>query len=162
LLIGLISDSHDCLPKIREVIARLNAEPVDLVLHAGDYSAPFVSRYYAALKHRMIGVFGNNDAERTLPRSMFSQNGHEIRGEFADVKAGDLRVALTHGDEVDLLRGVEACGAYDAVVHTHQARIAEQGKTLVVDPGEVCGYLSEKCTYSILDTATRKARLIEF
>jgi len=43
LQIGLIADSHDCLPRIRDVIDSLNTEPVELVLHAGDYSAPFVT-----------------------------------------------------------------------------------------------------------------------
>lgn len=162
LKIGLISDSHDCLPKIKETVARLNAEGVELVLHAGDYSAPFVTSYYGGLKARMVGVFGNNDAERTLLRSMFAQKGHEIRGEFAEVKANKLKIALTHGDETDLLQSLSASGAYDVVVygHTHQAGITEQRSTLVVNPGEVCGYLSDKSTFAILDTVTRKARLI--
>jgi len=164
LKIGLISDSHDCLPKIKEVIAKLNAEPIDLVLHAGDYSAPFVVPYYGKLNGKMIGVYGNNDAERTILRNLFAQAGHEIRGEFAEVNTDGVRIALTHGEEVELLRSVSTCGAYDVVVHghTHQTAITERGRTLVVNPGEVCGYLTDKSTFAILETATRQAHLVSF
>ena len=164
MLVGLVADSHDCLPKIRELVARMNAEPVELVLHAGDYSAPFVVDHYSELKTRMIGVFGNNDAERIVLRNKFSQAGHEIRGRFAEVKAGALRIALTHGDEEELLRSLTTCGAYDVVVHghSHEAGVTDRGKTLVVNPGEVCGYLTGKSTYAILDVETKKARLASF
>jgi len=164
LQIGVLADSHDCLPRIKDAIEKLNAEPIDLVLHAGDYSAPFVTDYYKALKARMIGVFGNNDAEKTILRNKFAEAGHEIRGRFAEVKVDKLRVALTHGDEDGLLRSLTTSGGYDVVVHghTHQANLTEQGKTLVVNPGEVCGYLSGKSTFAILDASTRKARLVSF
>lgn len=162
--IGVLADSHDCLPRIKDAIDRLNAEPIELVLHAGDYSAPFVTDYYRALKTRMIGVFGNNDAEKTILRSKFAQAGHEIRGKFAEVKAGKLKLAMIHGDEDELLRSLTTCGAYDVVVygHTHQAGLTEQGRTLVVNPGEVCGYLTGKSTFAILDVTTRKARVVSF
>lgn len=162
--IGLISDSHDCLPKIKDVVARMNTEPVELVLHAGDYSAPFVIDHYKALKPRMIGVFGNNDAEKTILRNKFAQLGHEIRGRFAEVKTGELKVALTHGDEDELLRSLISCGAYDVIVHghTHQASLTKEGRTLVVNPGEICGYLSGRSTFAILEATTREARIISF
>lgn len=164
LQIGLIADSHDCLPRIRDVVDRLNVEPVELVLHAGDYSAPFVTKYYAALKVRMIGVFGNNDAERVKLSEMFAKAGHEVAGRFAEVKAGSRKIALVHGDDDNLLRSLTTCGGYDVVVHghTHEAVAAEQGSTLVINPGEICGYLTGKSTFAILDTATRKARMISF
>jgi len=164
LQIGLVSDSHDCLPKIKDVVERLNAEPVELVLHAGDYSAPFVTRHYSALRVKMIGVYGNNDAEKEVLRERFAQSGHEMRGEFAEVETSKLKIALTHGDESELLRSVSNCGAYDVVVHghTHEANQTEQRGTLVVNPGEICGYLSGKSTYAILDTTTRKIRLVSF
>lgn len=162
--IGVIADSHDCLPRIKDVVAKLNAEPVELVLHAGDYSAPFVPPYYGALKAHMIGVYGNNDAERTKLQSKFEQAGHEIRGRFAEVQAGNLKIALTHGDENDLLQSLTTCGAYDVLVHghTHEAGVTESGRTLVVNPGEICGYLTGKSTFAILDTTARRARLVPF
>jgi len=164
LLIGILADSHDCLPRIKDAIDRLNSEPIELVLHAGDYSAPFVTGYYKKLKSRMIGVLGNNDAEEVKLRDRFAEAGHEIRGEFADIKAGNFRIALTHGDEDDLLRSLTSCGGYDVVVHghTHEAKITEEGRTLVINPGEICGYLTGKSTFAVLDTSEKKARLVSF
>lgn len=162
--VGILADSHDCLPRIKDAIGRLNSEPIELVLHAGDYSAPFVTDYYGALKVHMIGVFGNNDAEKNKLRDRFAEDGHEIKGRVAEVQAGNLRIALTHGDEDNLLRSLTMCGGYDVVVygHTHQAKVAEEGGTLVINPGEICGYLTGKNTLAILNTSERKARLCSF
>jgi len=164
LQIGIVADSHDCLPKIKDVIIRLNSEPIELVLHAGDYSAPFVADAYKSLKPRMIGVFGNNDAEKNGLKARFAEAGHEIRGRFADVKADDLRIALIHGDEEEMLRSLTTSGGYDVVVfgHTHQAEVTKEEHTLVINPGEVCGYLTGRSTFAVLDTAERNARLISF
>ncbi|MFB0523130.1 MAG: metallophosphoesterase family protein, partial [Candidatus Bathyarchaeia archaeon] len=40
--IGVIADTHDRLPFIDRAVQKLNEEKVGLVLHAGDYIAPFV------------------------------------------------------------------------------------------------------------------------
>jgi len=164
LQVGILADSHDCLPRIKDVIDRLNSEPIGLVLHAGDYSAPFVTDHYGALKVHMIGVFGNNDAEKDKLRDRFAKAGHEIKGRFAEVQAGKLRIALTHGDEDELLQSLTKCGGYDVLVcgHTHEAKVVEEGHTLVINPGEICGYLTGKSTFAILNTADRKARLCSF
>jgi putative phosphoesterase len=112
----------------------------------------------------MIGVLGNNDAEKVKLRDGFAEAGHEIRGEFADIKAGNFRIALTHGDEDDLLRSLTSCGGYDVVVHghTHEAKITEEGRTLVINPGEICGYLTGKSTFALLNTSEKKAQLVSF
>ena len=80
------------------------------------------------------------------------------------VQAGVLRIALTHGDEEELLRSLTVCGGYDVVIygHTHQASVTEEGCTLVINPGEICGYLTGKSTFAILDTSERKSRLCSF
>ena len=162
--VGILADSHDCLPRIKDAIDRLNSEPIELVLHAGDYSAPFVTDHYKALKVHMIGVFGNNDAEKEKLRDRFAEAGHEIKSRFAEVQAGKLRIALTHGDEDELLQSLIKCGGYDVLVygHTHQPKLVEEGHTLVINPGEICGYLTGKSTFAILNTSERKARLCSF
>ncbi|MEM2130603.1 MAG: metallophosphoesterase family protein, partial [Candidatus Bathyarchaeia archaeon] len=78
--IGLVSDTHDRLPFIDRAVRKLNDEGVDLVLHAGDYSAPFAALRFSSLKSQMIGVFGNNDAEKELLQKNFEKIGKNVRG----------------------------------------------------------------------------------
>jgi len=160
--IGLISDTHDMLPLIEKVVQKLNEEKVELVLHAGDYSAPFAALRFKPLKAPMVGVFGNNDAEKELLRKNFESIGKQVHSKFAEVKAGKLKIALLHGEEVDLLSSMINTSAYDVVVHghTHQASIRKQNGTLIVNPGEVCGYLTEKATFALLDTDSTKAEIV--
>lgn len=164
LQIGLMSDSHDCLPKIKDAVTRMNAECVELVLHAGDFSAPFVTSCFTKLKERMVGVYGNNDAEKALLRDRLAEGGHEMRGRFAELRIESLKIALIHGDERELLQSLITSGVYDVVVHghTHEASLSTDGRTFVVNPGEICGYLSGKSTYAILDSTTRNARVVSF
>jgi putative phosphoesterase len=71
-------------------------------------------------------------------------------------------IALLHGDETELLNALASHGGFDAVVHGHShAEVSmNMGRTLVVNPGEACGYLTGKPTMALLDTAKREARII--
>jgi len=162
MIVGIIADTHDCLPLLDEAVKRLNEEKVQLVLHAGDYVAPFVVPHFKPLKANLIGVFGNNDGDQELLKKRFTELGAEIRGKFAEVKADGLRIALLHGDEIELLRSLIDVESHDVIVHghMHEAKTYRKGKTLVINPGEVCGYLSEKPTMAVLDTRTLDAKII--
>lgn len=163
MIVGLVSDTHDRLPLIDEAVKRLNEEKVELVLHAGDYVAPFVASHFKPLRARLIGVFGNNDGDRMLLRKKFAELGAEIRGNFADVIADGLKIALLHGDETDLLQSLIEAESHDVIVsgHSHVAKTYRKGRTLVINPGEACGYLSGKPTISILDTKTLDVKTIQ-
>ena len=163
MLIGLISDTHDNLPMIGKVVKRLNEEKVDLVLHAGDYVAPFVIPEFKALNCKLIGVFGNNDGDHELLRKRFGETDNcSIRGRFAEIDADGFTIALLHGDETELLNALVNHGDFDAVIHGHShANVSQsRGRMLVVNPGEVCGYLTGKATLALLDTAKREARIL--
>jgi len=164
LLVGLIADTHDNLPMVDKAVRRLNEENVELVLHAGDYVAPFVIPKFERLKAKLIGVFGNNDGDHELLRKRFSENPKlEIRGGFAKLTVDSLRIALLHGGDKGVLEALIDGKCFDVVVHghSHSAEVYRIGKTLVVNPGEVCGYLSGKATVAVLDTSKREARIIE-
>ena len=165
MLIGLISDTHDNLPNVEKVVKLLNAAKVDLVLHAGDYTSPFVIPKFKALNCRLIGVFGNNDGDNAFLSQRFSESGNcEIHGRFGEVNAADFKIALLHGDEKSLLNSLVNSDYFDAVVcgHSHASSIQKTKKTIIINPGEICGYLTGKPTYAILDTNTREAKIIEF
>ena len=164
LLVGLISDTHDNLPMVDMAVKRLNEENVGLVLHAGDYIAGFVIPRFHKLKARLIGVFGNNDGDHDFLRRRFSENRRlELRGNFAEIEANDLRIALLHGDDTELLETLINRESFDVVVygHTHIAKIYRKGRTLVINPGEVCGYLTGKSALALLNTAKQEAKIIE-
>lgn len=160
--IGIISDTHDRLPLIDEAVKRLNEENVEYVLHAGDYIAPFAVLRFKPLKAKLIGVFGNNDGDQNLIRKRFQEINGEIYGRIAELNINNLRIALTHGDDEILLKTLINSNYFDIVVHghTHKLETYTIGKTLVINPGEACGYLTGKSTIIILDTKTMKIEII--
>jgi putative phosphoesterase len=163
MLVGLMADTHDCLPMVEKAIKKFNEEKVELVLHAGDYVAPFVIPKFKDLKAKLIGVFGNNDGDRELLKKRFSENAKlEIRGNFAEIKVGNAKIALLHGSEEELLKALIESETFNIVVHghTHKAETYRKGKTLVVNPGEVCGYLTGKSTIALLDTEKIEAKIV--
>jgi hypothetical protein len=111
------------------------------VLHAGDYVSPFVASHFKPLKAPLIRVFGNNDGDRTLLKKKFSELGVDIRGIFAFVLVDELRIALLHGDQTELMRSLLELESHDVLVsgHTHVAKTYRKGRTLVINPGEACG-----------------------
>jgi len=163
MFVGIVSDTHDCLPMIEKAIDKLNASNVKLVLHAGDYCAPFTATRFQRLNSHFIGVLGNCDGEKDLLKKRYSEFHKEIRGRFAEVVVGKLKIALLHGEDEELLKSLIRSRAYQAVVHghTHASRIYRKDNTIVINPGEVCGYLSGRGTIAVLDTSTGKARIID-
>ena len=45
--------------------------------------------------------------------------------------------------------------------HTHVAKTYRKGRTLVINPGEACGYLTGKATIAIFDTASLDVQIVQ-
>jgi putative phosphoesterase len=149
---------------VEKAVEKLNALKVALVLHAGDYVAPFVIPKFKALNAKLIGVFGNNDGDHEFLKKRFSECVDcEVHGRFAEINADGFKIALLHGDETELVEALVNCGGFDAVIygHSHAVGAGKKGKTLVINPGEVCGYLTGKSTIALLDTVKREVRIVE-
>ena len=159
-----MSDTHDNLPQIEKAVKYFNSQKVGLVLHAGDYIAGFVIPKFKVLNCKLVGVFGNNDGDHELLKKRFSETSNcTIHNQFTKIEVEDYRIGLLHGTETELLNAIIISGYFNAVVHghSHMKSIQLMGKTLVVNPGEVCGYLTGKSTIGLLDTNTHEAKLIE-
>ncbi|MEM1766504.1 MAG: metallophosphoesterase family protein, partial [Candidatus Bathyarchaeia archaeon] len=89
--------------------------------------------------------------------------GMDIRGNFAEIQVDDTKIVLLHGHEDELLKALINSQSFSVVVHghTHKAEIYRKGKTLIINPGEVCGYLTGNSTVAILDTDRLEAKIIE-
>jgi len=163
MLIGILADTHDNLEKVDAAVRSLNAKGVEMVLHAGDYVSPFVIPRFASLQSPMIGVLGNNDGDHRLLQRRFEEHDRfSLRGRFACISADGLAIGLLHGDDHELLQALITRKVFDVVVygHTHQAEVRSLPGTLVINPGEACGYLTGRSTVAVLDTVARSVELL--
>lgn len=159
-----MSDTHDNIPLMERAVRSFNEAEVELVLHAGDYVAGFVVPKLKELNSRLIGVFGNNDGDRELLKRRFGEFPNlELRGSFAEIDAEGSKIALLHGSDRDLLEALADSRNLDFIVygHTHITESSKNGKTLIINPGEVCGYLTGRSSIAVLDTVKSSVQFID-
>lgn len=157
-----MSDSHDHLENIRKAVETFNSAGVEYVIHAGDFVAPFVANELQKLNCPLLGVFGNNDGEKIGLQNRFKSFGAEVKVQPAFVELGGKKFVVIH--ENDLADALAESGKFDVVVygHTHKVDIRKASNgCLIVNPGEVCGWLTGKATVAILDTETMEVKLVE-
>lgn len=157
--LGVMSDSHDNVPKIERAVELFNSEGVELVVHAGDFVAPFAIKPLKALNCRVVAVFGNNDGERIGLVRSFEGVG-ELHPKLASVTIGERRIAIVH--EPEPVKALAVSGMFDIVVygHTHELAIERNG-ALVINPGELGGWLSGRSTVAVIDLDTLDATIHE-
>jgi putative phosphoesterase len=151
-----VSDTHDNIPAIRELIDEIKKEKIDFIVHAGDIVSPFAIKEFAKLDVRMYFAFGNNDGEKRLLTKIAEDNGWVI-GEIVEFPQG----VVYHGTDariVEILKKTK----HDFLVlgHTHEAKIERVNCKIVLNPGEVCGYLTGKRTYAIVEDG--EVSIVEF
>lgn len=158
-LVGLITDTHDNQPLARKAVDLFNARGVGLVLHGGDYIAPFNAGPLKGLNAPFAGVFGNNDGERFGLRAAFLEIGPIQRAPHEVAHSGK-KILMLH--EPDALEALAASGAYDAIFYGHTHRIdIREGNTLVVNPGEAGGWVTGRATVGILNLTTMKVEIVD-
>jgi putative phosphoesterase len=147
--IGVISDTHDNLPKIKKAVELFNAEGAQLVIHAGDIIAPFAAEAMNKLQCRVIAVLGNNDGEKIILAKKFEDIG-ELHANMAQIEIGGRKIAVVHYS--DSVEALAVSGQFDIVIygHTHKLDV-RKGRTLVVNPGECGGWVTGKCTVALID-----------
>lgn len=139
------SDTHDNLNAVRDLISEISKEKVDFFIHAGDVISPFTMKEFEGIE-RLYVAFGNNDGERNKLTEIAVSSGWFI-GEI--VILGNL--AVYHGTNPETLRMLER--NYEVVVtgHTHKAEIRKSEGSIVINPGEVCGYLTGKRSFAVFE-----------
>lgn len=158
-MIGILSDSHDNLNALRRAIDIFQQAGCRLVIHAGDFVAPFAARELASLHCPLKAVFGNCDGEKIGLQEAIKPFG-EIRPAPFIWAEDNLRFLLTHlHHEVESLAH---SGRYDVIIfgHTHRPEIRRLGSTLLINPGETGGWLTGQSTVVLFDPRRQEADLI--
>jgi len=158
--IGLLSDTHDRVPAIEELLRRMEARRVELVLHAGDYCSPFALQAFRQIAVPVVGVFGRNDGDREGLRAAAATSGlaTELFESPHSFELAGRSVLLVHDLGEVQPRSIET---HAIVVHgcSHRSEMTHRDNTLVVNPGEACGWLTGSPSAAILDLDTD---LVEF
>jgi uncharacterized protein len=150
-MIGIMSDTHDNIDAIRKAVKIFNDKDLDLIIHAGDLISPFTAKEFQKLNPELVAVYGNNDGEREGLKSAYKD--FCILEDFKEISVEGWKFAVIHGTNPAIVDSLAQAGKYDVVVrgHTHKMEILN-GETMVINPGEVCGYISGEKTVVILDT----------
>ena len=142
-----ISDTHDNLQAIADLISALKGEKFEFVVHAGDIIAPFSMKALTELEKKIYFAFGNNDGERRLLTKIAEEKGWEI-GDIVEFPDG----VVYHGTDrriVEILKKTNH--RYLVIGHTHVAKVERVDGKIVINPGEVCGYQTGKRTFAIVE-----------
>ena len=108
----------------------------------------------------LAGVFGRNDGDtQGLLARASAGFGAELFGGPHSFDLGGERVLVVHDIGDVQPRSLES---HTIVVHgfTHQQEMKTRGDTLIVNPGEACGWLYGECKAAILDLETKKVEFL--
>jgi putative phosphoesterase len=152
--IGVLSDTHDNIPKTEKAVRFFNKRKVGFVFHAGDFVAPFAVRVLKKLDCDWRGVFGNNDGEEK--GLILVSKGR--------IQQGPLRLEL-EGKQISLVHDLNQINAKreaaDLIIfgHTHKPQVSRQKAKLLVNPGECGGWLTGKSTVALIDLGSLSATI---
>ena len=146
--IGIISDTHDNLDKVRAAVALFNRLEVDRVVHCGDVVAQFVLVEMSRLEMPLLGVFGNCDGDRTALRQRASEFGFTWGSAPQRFEQSGRRFVVTH-------EPLSRPPAADFHLHGHTHRSGHtSGSPTVINPGEACGWLTGRASAAVLEVET--------
>jgi len=157
MIIGIIADTHDNMTTLKKAVDYLNVQTVQHVIHAGDFTSPFTSRVLKDLQAEFTGIFGNNDGDRLLLQKRFSGR---IHNQPCLLEIASRKIVVMH--EHHIIDALAESGRYDLVIygHTHEPEIRKVKNTLIINPGEVCGWLYGKSTIAVADLSEMTAEIV--
>jgi len=157
-MFGIMADSHDNLEAIRQAVRFFQKMKCTLVIHAGDFVAPFSARELEALGCPVKAVFGNCDGEKAGLKKAFHSLGEIKKAPFI-FTLNNLNFLITH---VDSSISYLSSAKHDVIIfgHTHKPELRREKNTLLLNPGETGRWLSGKSTVALLDPESLEADII--
>lgn len=168
-LVGIISDTHDHLNKIDKALEIFKERNVNLIIHAGDFISPFALKKFKNLWCPFAGVFGNNEGEKPTLLSIFGQNSKKQEPSKKDkilieppleYQFGEYLFYITHVP-FDF-KELSESKIYTAIIygHTHLPDVF-YGDTLIINPGECCGWVNGRATVALLSLPDEKVEIVD-
>jgi|UniRef100_A0A7J2TZP1 hypothetical protein len=169
MIVGVMSDTHDNLEALLKAFEIFRKNGVEAVIHLGDIISPFTFMRILEYPGRIVAVLGNNDGDVLLLKELAVKAGAVLRRDVYVMEVTGRKIFLMHGfgdaeTTKTIAHAIAITGKFDAILygHTHKAEVTQIGKVIVLNPGEVCGYLTGRRSVATLNTATLEYKIIEF
>jgi putative phosphoesterase len=156
MIIGILSDTHDNIPKIEKAVKLFNKKKVGFVLHAGDFVAPFSIAKFSKLACEWLGVLGNNDGEK---KGLIAKSEGRIRNAPLRIRLGGEKITVVHDRNMLDFDKEKA----DLIVfgHSHRAGITRLKGKLIINPGECSGWVSGNSSVAVVDLESLTAKIFK-
>lgn len=143
--IGILSDSHAKVEYTKEVVSKIVGLGCECIIHAGDICRLENLEILKNSGLKTFMVYGNNDANLKV-----FENEYELKNEPYYFKIDDVRFKLMHlpfymNGDVDVL----------VYGHTHIYEAKKYGKTLFLNPGEVCAREKPRIEFLTLEISDK-------
>jgi len=141
MIVAVMSDSHDNIWKLREALAIIKNENGGMIIHCGDFVAPFMLKELHEASIPVHGVFGNNDGDQHLLTkfSLTTMTNVNFHGLVGQVDIEGFKLAFTHQEVVG--EGLAYGGNFNLVCfgHSHEYMQKNIDQTILLNPGEIMG-----------------------
>ena len=155
--IAIISDSHDNIPRIEQMLKMIEIKDIKTIIHCGDVCTRDTLRYlYQNFKGKIYLSMGNSDIDHEIKEKI---DNVKIFSKFGEIKINNIKIAFTHYPTK--AKELAQTKKYDLVFygHTHKPWEEEIDGIKIINPGTLAGVWN-KSTFAILDINTQKVELV--
>jgi len=154
--IGIVSDSHGKVLRLRAALNALAARGAQVIVHCGDVGGAECIDALAEAGLDAYVVAGNMDRDVWRLQQAALTGGLKFSSEVIEVPLGDGRCLLaTHGHDERVLGELIAGGQFPYICrgHTHSFSDERRGGVRVINPGALLHPRSpRRATAALLDT----------
>lgn len=159
--IGVVSDTHDNMPNVAQIVDIFNAAAVDRVIHTGDISQVKTLTALSKLNAPLFGVYGNNDCDRLALQETASLHGFHFSDPPLEMVWCDRSILVVH-DPRDLDKYLNHRHHLALFGHTHIKTIEFFANQLRFNPGECAGQLANLNKVGIVNLHTLGVQMVYF
>ena len=163
MILGVVSDTHNRIAHVEEIISIFNSKKVDRVVHTGDITQAKTLEKFSRLDCQLIGVYGNNDLLEEGLGKVSIRNNFLIKDPPLIVNLDNRKIAIFH--EPDGINDLIAKDpSIELILHGHTHRYREEviGKVKVFNPGECAGSMKGKNSIGTVNLKNLEIKRIFF
>ncbi len=163
--IAVFSDIHDHHDNLEKFFENIKDKNVQELICLGDFISPGIVKRIIDSGFKTYAVWGNNEGEiMKITRFVMETNGNFVLSSNTEsiLEIDKKRVYLNHYPEI--INSMAKSGDFDAVFygHNHQEFYKQlQNGCIICNPGEICGYKTNRVTYAIWDTQSNTVEQFE-